>query len=131
MMLIFSLKRCPRKANILTREKKTIGDKFNSQPQTVKKADIAIMNQDNAHFLTGDEVGQVAVDFKAPDTNTRGTNRATFDYHAADDGSTQSQFSGYTDKHAGYLRSGFEYFPSRFAIRPISTQLGLVPSKTR
>ena len=60
-------------ANILTQEKKLISDKFNSQPQTVKIADIAIMNQDNIHFLTDDKVGQVAVDFKAPDTNTRGT----------------------------------------------------------
>ena len=77
-------------ANILTQEKKTISDKFNSYLQTVKKADIAIMNQDNVHFLTGDKVGQVAVDFKAPDTNTRGTNRATFDYHVADDESTVS-----------------------------------------
>ena len=57
------------------------------------------MNQDNVHFLTGDKVGQVAVDFKAPDTNTRGRHRTTLDYHVTDDGSTQFQFSGYTDKH--------------------------------
>ena len=33
--------------------------------------------------------------------------------------------------HLGYLRSGFEYFTSRFAIRAIPTQLGLVSSRTR
>ena len=29
------------------------------------------------------------------------------------------------NKEVGYLRSGFKYFPSRFAIRPIPTQPGL------
>ena len=83
---------------VLMQEKHNMRENFKNQSPTIKKSEVGMMNQDNAHYLTIDKLGQVVVDIKSPDTDTRGAIRATFDYDTKGE-RPQFKFSGYTDKH--------------------------------
>lgn len=85
--------------NLIKLKREEIKSFQNIKPQ-VQKSDIQKMNSDNAHFLTGYNDGQIAVDVKSSDMNSRGKIRATFDYDVDKQGRAQFKFSDYTNKHA-------------------------------
>lgn len=72
---------------------------FRQTNTPVPKSDIQLMNAANAHFLTGENNGQVAVDLPSTNDGTRGGVRATFDYDVSKKGDPMFKASGYTDRH--------------------------------
>ncbi|CAF1617725.1 unnamed protein product [Rotaria magnacalcarata] len=66
---------------------------------TVSKKDLIKMNNDNAHFLVDDRLGQVSVDIPSAAGTSRGAIRVTFDYDTNRQGDPQYKFSGYTNTH--------------------------------
>ncbi|CAF1204627.1 unnamed protein product [Adineta steineri] len=95
-------------ARSLINQKNHVIKNFNQQPITIKKSDIHIMNKDNAHFLTTNNLQQVAVDVKSPGATSRGVTRAIFDHDTNNGGRPEFKVAGYTDKHdyAGLPRHG-------------------------
>lgn len=72
---------------------------FQQTNTPVLKDGITSMNTANAHFLTGENNGQVAVDISSTTDGSRGAVRATFDYDVGKKGDPIFKASGYTDKH--------------------------------
>ncbi|CAF2594333.1 unnamed protein product [Rotaria sp. Silwood2] len=86
--------------NLIKQKNEEIKTFQESNKPIFQKSDIQKMNNDNnAHFLTGDKVGQIAVDIKSPVVDSRGSTRAIFDYGADRQGRAQFRYSDYTNEH--------------------------------
>jgi hypothetical protein len=94
-----SVKQHTEQAKNLIAEKQAEITKFQATNTPVKKTDIQPMTKENAHFLTGGNLGQVAVDVESTNSGSRGPVRATFDYDVTKKGDPIFKASGYTDKH--------------------------------
>ena len=94
-----SIKQHDQEAQRLIAAKKAETAIFKQTNTPVLKDDIIPMNTANAHFLTGENNGQVAVDIPSTNDGTRGGVRATFDYDVSKKGDPMFKASGYTNKH--------------------------------
>lgn len=89
-----------REIDKLINQKKNEIQNFNSNfKQTVLKDDLGKMNNDNAHFLTGDRVKQISIDISSSTGTSRGATRAVFDYDNSNPKRPGFKFSGYTNQH--------------------------------
>ncbi|CAF3559406.1 unnamed protein product [Rotaria sp. Silwood1] len=88
-----------RNVDNLIRQKNEEINSLKDLKLTFKKNDLHKMNSDNAHFLIGDKLGQVAIDIKSSDATSRGATRVVLDRYVDDQGRTDFIFAGYTNEH--------------------------------
>ncbi|CAF1155084.1 unnamed protein product, partial [Adineta ricciae] len=80
-------------------EKKAIIKAFKTAQPVHQRADIQYLNDQNAHFLVGDHVQQVAVDIDSRPNEPRGATRALFDYRSDRQGNAEFRYADYTNEH--------------------------------
>ena len=63
------------------------------------KNDLQKFGSNNAHVLTGDRQGQIAVDVPEPNSANRGSKRVIYDYNIDDNDQPKYTIAGYMDDH--------------------------------
>ncbi len=99
----------------LVAQKRADMKSFQAMKPVYQKSDITHMNNQNAHFLTGDKVQQVAIDVKPSADAPRGLTRATFDYNVNDQGRGLFRYADYNNKHQYEHMAGYGEGDHRFS----------------